>query len=142
MTETEIPCSCVNILTQTSKCKDPEVETILISSFLSLSRAKAQIKLCPIISLLLRISPNKIWPHTNGKGALLRDKRCLIFLTVRVRMSGNHSRLYRVDEKKQTNMIRREYENVEQKLPPSNGQKKEVNFYNLYSLYLYIIHIV
>ena len=32
ITETEIPCLCVGILTQTSTCKDVEVEMNLISS--------------------------------------------------------------------------------------------------------------
>lgn len=71
MAEIEILWSCVDVLIQTSKCKDLEVENILISSVLSLHGAKAQTKLCPIISLHLRFSPNKMWPHTNEKGALL-----------------------------------------------------------------------
>lgn len=144
MTEIEIPCSCVNIPTQTSKCKSLKVETIVTSSLLSPSRAKAQTKLCPIISLRLRFPPNKMWSPTNGKGSLLRDKRCLISLTVRARMSGLHSRLHRVDEKNQANMMRKESESyhslsLRQKATTIKRPKEKVNFYNIYSLYMYIV---
>lgn len=50
-------------------------------------------------------------------------------------MSGHHSRLHRVDEKKQANMMRKKSEIVERKLS-ANSQKKEVNFYNIYMLYV------
>lgn len=70
------------------------------------------------------------------------NRSYLILLTARARMSGHKSRLHRVDEKNQANMMRKESESVERKLPPPNRQKKEVNFYNLYSLYMYIIYNV
>lgn len=51
-------------------------------------------------------------------------------------MSEHHSRSQRVDEKNQANMMRKVSESVERNLAPKNGQKKEVNFYNIYSLYM------
>lgn len=57
-------------------------------------------------------------------------------------MSGHQSRLHRVDEKNQESTIRKESESLKRKLPSSNGQKKEVNIYNIYSLYMCTVYNV